>query len=400
MNPDFYRFIVAEAEPEPESAELLIFDAIGNWEDVGEVSAKAFSNSLAQLPKSVKRIELHINSPGGSLFDASAIFSRLADHRSEKVVYIDGLAASAASIVAMVGHKIYMRANATMMIHLPSGLAVGNADDMRKMASALDTITDSMVNVYERRTRQPRDVIRAMLAAETWMSPDQAVANGFADEVRGVIKAAAMVGPKRAVFNGIEFDLSRFHNVPAFSATQPTKQGEHMAEPTPTAPPQPTPTPAPTPPPQPEPEPPQPGENAPQPAAETPLPGTRMPQSTSEPPGQGQRPAGDPEMPGARAERARVLSLMALDRGATHNIIVKAIKEGQTVADVTAACLDAMEQASAQDRRRLDARVLDGIPGSDGGTSADGDDFGARLRTAVAAKLKQRRSPVMLNSRN
>ena len=92
---------------EPTSAELLIFAAIGDWEELGEVSAKGFAKSLGDLPKSVKRLDLHINSPGGSLFEASAIYSRLADHKSEKHVYIDGLAASAASVVAMVGHKIF-----------------------------------------------------------------------------------------------------------------------------------------------------------------------------------------------------------------------------------------------------------------------------------------------------
>src|SRR5215471_2081282 len=135
---EFYRFR-CEAGDEPSAAELLIYDAIGNWEDIGEVSAKGFAASLDKLPKSIKRLDIHINSPGGSLFDASAIYSRLADHPSQKVVYIDGLAASAATIVAMVGHKIYVRANASGMIHLPSGLAIGNADDMRKMAGALDT---------------------------------------------------------------------------------------------------------------------------------------------------------------------------------------------------------------------------------------------------------------------
>ena len=98
---EFYRF---RCEADATDAELLIFAQIGDFEEMGEVSAKAFARSLSDLPKSVKRLDIHINSPGGSLFEASAIYSRLADHRSEKIVYIDGLAASAASIVPMVGH--------------------------------------------------------------------------------------------------------------------------------------------------------------------------------------------------------------------------------------------------------------------------------------------------------
>src|SRR5215831_21040598 len=228
---DFYKFR-CESGDEPSAAELLIFAAIGDWEDIGEVSAKMFAKDLSSLPKSVKRLDIHINSPGGSLFEASAIYSRLADHASKKMVYIDGLAASAASIVAMVGHKIFVRSNANMMIHLPSGLVVGNADDMRKMAGALDTVTESMINIYARRSGQTRESLRDMLAAETWMTAEQAVEHGFADEVRGVVKAAAMLGENRANFNGTEFDLSRFHNIPAFSAKP---KGATMAKPKATA---------------------------------------------------------------------------------------------------------------------------------------------------------------------
>ena len=144
---EFYRFR-CEAGDEPAAAELMIFSQIGEWEDMGDVSARAFAKDLSTLPSSVKRLDIHINSPGGSVFEAQAIYSRLADHRSTKHVFVDGLAASAASIIAMVGHRIFIRANATMMVHLPSGLAMGNADDMRHMATALDSITESMINVY------------------------------------------------------------------------------------------------------------------------------------------------------------------------------------------------------------------------------------------------------------
>src|SRR5262252_8587188 len=98
--PEWYRFR-CEGD-EPTAAELLIFAAIGDWEDMGEIGAKSFAKDLAALSKSVKRLDIHINSPGGSLTEAQAIYSRLADHPSNKHVYIDGIAASAASIVAMV----------------------------------------------------------------------------------------------------------------------------------------------------------------------------------------------------------------------------------------------------------------------------------------------------------
>jgi len=388
---EFYKFRCESGE-EPTAAELLIFAAIGDFEDFGEVSAKAFARDLAALPKSVKRLDIHINSPGGSLFEASAIYSRLADHASKKVVYIDGLAASAASVVAMVGHKIYARSNANIMVHLPSGLVVGNADDMRKMAGALDTVTESMINIYAKRSGQTREDLRAMLAAETWMTAEQAVEKGFADEVRGVVKAAAMLADHRADFNGSEFDLSRFHNVPAFSAktkgatmAKPKAQAATEDEPTPT----PTPTPDPAPP-QPAPSPPEP---APKPAAQK-----KTEEDDDEDETDEEKKA---RAKGVKAERARIAALQKLDRPATHAIIAKAIEDGSTVSDIIADVMAAMDKSSTQAARRADASVLNGIPGSDGGTTADGgNEFGARIQQSIKAKMKERRTPVMMNSRN
>jgi ATP-dependent protease ClpP protease subunit len=375
----FYSFAVRAAADgdEPTSAELLIFDTIGNWEEIGEISAKAFAKSLAELPSSVRRLDIHINSPGGSVYDAQGIYSRLADHRAEKIVYVDGLAASAASIVAMVGHKIYIRSNANMMIHLPMAITMGNEDDHDKSMRALRSITGAMLNTYAKKTGLGRGEIRDMLAAETWFTAEEAVEKGFADEVRGVIKATA-VSSTRAIFNGREFDLSRFRNIPAFDAQQPERTtnmpakpkendegGEDEQIPTTTPPPeQPTPPPEPAPPPPPA-----------DPAAAT-----------------------TDYARGITAERDRVLALQKLDRPATHTIIAAAIKDGKQPSDVFAECMDAMDKASKQTARHADARTLDGIPPSDG---ADGDEnaFGALLTKKVNSRLKARGQRV-LNSQN
>jgi len=376
----FYQFR-CEAGDDPTSAELLIFDVIGNWEEFGEISAKAFHNSLSSLPKSIKRLDIHINSPGGSLTEAQAIYSRLADHRSEKIVYIDGVAASAASIVAMVGHKIYIRSNANIMIHQPSGIAIGTVDDMRKMITALDSLTESMLNVYERRTKQPRGDLREMLAAESWFDAQSAVDKGFADEVRGVVKAAAMVKDKYVAFGDSRtiFDLSRFHNVPAFSAT--TQEGvTTMAEPNPQpTPPTPTPEPTPTPTPPPKPT----GTNDPPAPAPNPDPPPPPPQ-----------PVAVTEFDkGVNQERARIAALQKYDKPATHDLIVKAIADGKTVADITDDLFAALERTDTQTARRTDAAALDGIPGSDGGAGTEAaNEFGGRLKKAVKARLKARGS--------
>jgi ATP-dependent protease ClpP protease subunit len=380
---NFYTFR-AEAVEDPPSAELLIFDVIGDWEDLGEVSAKAFARDLAKLPTSVKRLDIHINSPGGSVSEANGIYSRLADHRSDKHVYIDGLAASAASIIAMVGHKIYIRANANMMIHMPSGLVIGNADEMRKFATALDSITESMINVYAKRTKLPRDEIRDLLAAETWFSPQEAIDKGFADELRGVVKAAAIIGDKRAIFNGAEFDLSRFHNVPAFAgqSTQ-TKTMKKKTTVTNAAPEEEenengngngdgnekeketTPTPAPKP--------------------QTPPPPRPNPEPTSP------HPAASAESDydrGVRAERERVLALQRVDRPATHELVTAAISDGRSVNDIFAECIEAMDKAATQDARRVDASTLAHIPPANG--ADDDQNFGALLTKKVQSRLKNR----------
>lgn len=384
----FYSFR-AEAGDEPTSAELLIFDAIGNWEEIGEVSAKGFARELAKLPSSVKRLDIHINSPGGSVYDAQGIYSRLADHRAEKVVYVDGLAASAASIVAMVGHKIYIRANANMMIHLPSALTVGTEDDHEKSIRALKSITGAMLNTYAKRTGLQRGELRDMLGAETWMTAEEAVEKGFADEVRGVVKAAASVGTKRAVFNGVTFDLSRFHNIPAFDAQQPTEPTNMPptptpAEPTPTPAPAPAPTPTPTPAPAPAPTP-----------TPTPTP-TPAPAPAATPPPDA---AATARAEGVQAERNRVTALQALDRPATHAIVEAAIKDGKQPSDIIAACMEAMDKASKQNLRRADAHQLDHIPPSDGADEPD-NSFGTRLTKAVAVQLKARGKRSPLHSRS
>ena len=387
MNETFYNFR-AEAGGEPASAELLIFDAIGSWEEIGEISAKAFARDLAKLPSSVKRLDIHINSPGGSVYDAQGIYSRLADHRAEKIVYVDGLAASAASIVAMVGHKIYMRANANMMIHLPSALTVGNEDDHEKSIRALRSITSAMLNSYARKTGLDRGEIRDMLAAETWFTAEEAVEKGFADEVRGVIKAAAMLDDKRVVVNGCTFDLSRFKNVPAFNATtnqpsKPMKKVKATAE-----------------------------ENEDENNGEENGNGeeTKPKKGKQEKPEP--EPVPNPEHPapahahaesdfdkGVQAERNRVTALQALDRPATHDIIVAAIKDGKQPSDVVAECMTAMDKAAKQQARRTDASALNEIPPSDGGEEGNGEqknNFGGLIKTKIAARMKGR-NPLRAN---
>jgi hypothetical protein len=277
----------------------------------------------------------------------------------------------------MVGHKIYIRSNANMMIHLPSGFAMGNADDMRGMATALDSITESMINVYAKRTGLDRGEIRDLLAAETWFSPQDAVDKGFADEVRGVVKAAAIVGEKRVVINGVEHDLSRFHNIPAFTATT-TENTMRTLQPRAASPN------------------PNPPADPPSPTPPTAPPETTVPNPPSPPPTQPPPPPTQPTTPpaaaetdfdkGITAERARVTALQKLDKPATHDVIVAAIRDGKQVTDIVEEITAALEKATGQQNRRADASVLNTIPPSDG--ADDNNKFGEALKAKVKARAK------------
>lgn len=133
-------------------------------------------------------IDLHINSGGGYVQDANAIFNRLRQHAREFggtiTVYIDALAASAATIIAGAGDHVVMPDNGTFMIHRPWGIALGEADDMRKYADRLEAIENQMVRAYLRRASNvDEEELRALIAEETWMDAEQALDLGFVDEV-------------------------------------------------------------------------------------------------------------------------------------------------------------------------------------------------------------------------
>ena len=178
-------------------AEVAIYDEIGAY----GVSAKGFLAELGALPDGTP-VDLRLNSPGGSVFDAVAIYNALKRHAGTVTVWIDGIAASAASYVAMAGDEIVMPENAFLMIHDPSGLAMGTAGDMRAMAEALDKIAGSLVRGYAAKSGKPDDEIAALMAAETWFDSADAVAAGFADRLAKPVRMAA------------RFDIGRFRNAP------------------------------------------------------------------------------------------------------------------------------------------------------------------------------------------
>jgi ATP-dependent protease ClpP protease subunit len=180
-----------------EGAEVMIYDEIGAY----GVSAKAFLAELGDIPGD-GALTVRINSPGGSVFDAVAIYNALKRHHGPVTVWIDGLAASAASYVAMAGDEVVMPENAFLMIHDPSGMVLGTAGDMRAMAEALDKIKGSLVTGYVAKSGAADEDIAALMAKETWFDATEAVELGFADRLAEPVRMAA------------RFDLTRFRNAP------------------------------------------------------------------------------------------------------------------------------------------------------------------------------------------
>ncbi|MGN8157107.1 ClpP-like prohead protease/major capsid protein fusion protein [Salinisphaera sp. SWV1] len=172
----------------------------------GEVESQPIVEQLAALPD--MPVDVRINSGGGSTFEGSAIFNALQQHRAPVNVYIDGIAASAASYIAMAGDDVAMADNALMMIHDPWVGAGGNARDLRQSAELLDKVSNSMQRAYAAKSGMPLDRVKAIMAAETWYTAEEAQAAGFVDRITGALDVAASI------------DLSAFGNVPAHIQTR------------------------------------------------------------------------------------------------------------------------------------------------------------------------------------
>lgn len=208
MKGTWFRFA---AQADPKVADVYIDDFIGDWVDqmINEwldvqspITAKAFVNELAALPDEVAAIVVHINSPGGDVFAATQIANALREQAVSKGRTVDtlveGLAASAASIIAMAGGRVRMADNALLMIHNPWTVGVGDAAEMRKAADVLDQVRDAIVATYQWHSPLEAKEIVKLMDAETWMSADEAIEHGFATEKVAGLKAAASIDPRHA----------------------------------------------------------------------------------------------------------------------------------------------------------------------------------------------------------
>lgn len=183
-------------------AEMLIYGDIGGpWSD--SVRASEFSKALSELPKTVNEIDIRISSLGGDVFDGIAIYNRLVNHKAKVNVYVDSIAASIASIIAMAGDNIYMGEGAEIMIHDPWTFAAGNSRDLMATIDRLDDVAEQLVSIYQKNTGLGRSEIKQLMADETFFDSKQSVEMGFAtakmDEA-DTLNFAASLNPDRATW--------------------------------------------------------------------------------------------------------------------------------------------------------------------------------------------------------
>lgn len=195
-----------------ETNEIYIYQAIGEL----DISAQGFIDKLKALDLT-QTVHVRINSGGGDMAHALAIYNAL-NECADVICHIDGIAASAASVIAMAGDKVVMAENALMMIHRPWSAAVGTSDDMRKAGEVLDKFQPTLTLAYTKKTGLPEDRINALLTAETWMNAQEAIETGFADELAESMAIAASA------------DLSVFNNVPDHLIRQHKEQAGELDE--------------------------------------------------------------------------------------------------------------------------------------------------------------------------
>lgn len=183
-------------------AEILLYGPIGaNPWDPDSVSAKDFVDALKKIPASVKTIELRVNSPGGSVFDGMAIYERLKNHSAKVIAYVDGVAASMASVIVLAADEVVLGEGAMYMIHKPLVMTYGNADEHERMIDILDKIESQMITIYAKKTGLSRAEIATAMAKETYYTAEQAVELGYGDKVSAggdSLKVAAIIDAQLA----------------------------------------------------------------------------------------------------------------------------------------------------------------------------------------------------------
>ena len=200
----FWNWIRDETAPDARILRLEGAIAEESWFD-DEVTPAAFK---AELTSGSGPITVWINSPGGDCVAAAQIYNMLMDYPADVTVRIDGIAASAASVIAMAGTKVQMSPVSVMMIHNPLTVAMGDSDEMRRAIQLLDEVKESIINAYEIKTGLSRDKLSHLMDGETWMNAKKALELGFCDEILYQLEAEpapedSFTFSRRAVTNSL-----------------------------------------------------------------------------------------------------------------------------------------------------------------------------------------------------
>lgn len=171
-------------------SEILLYGIIGPSE-LGYISAMDVIETLAVVEN--KNIAIRINSAGGSVDQGIAIYNSIKRRRGKTTIFIDSVAASIASVVAMAGDEIIMAKGSKLMVHKPWTMVQGNAEDLRQMADLLDKYSEGLYDIYGDRTGLPRERLEEMLSKETWLTDKEAVELKFADSIEGVVTESPAV---------------------------------------------------------------------------------------------------------------------------------------------------------------------------------------------------------------
>ncbi len=212
----------ASGETETRSIEVYVYGEIGTW----GITANQFVRDLAALDDGVSPIVVAFNSVGGDLFDGLAIHNALSRLGERCTGRVDALAASAASVAVCGAHKVVIASNAMLMIHNPWTYAAGDAEDLRKVAAALDQAMEAIIAAYKAKAPNIDEVeLRRMVNAETWLTASEAVALGLADAVGEGVTVKACLGQGGA--------LQRYQHAPKALLAQLDEPPEPAPEPTP-----------------------------------------------------------------------------------------------------------------------------------------------------------------------
>lgn len=219
-------------------ASLNIFGDITSWpwEEYGEVSANTLSRKLEELGD-VSKIDVYINSYGGEVAEGLAIYNALRRHKAKVVTHCEGFACSIASVIFMAGDERVMSESSLLMVHNAWSYGQGNAAELRKQADDLDKITQASITAYKAHSNLTEDEIKALLDAETWILPEEALEYGFATAIDKNESNKASQNARAALVNIIK-GAAKQAGEPTPEPAEPDPQAE--PEPTPTADPEPT----------------------------------------------------------------------------------------------------------------------------------------------------------------